>query len=81
MERLKYGTRECQCTVCNLYFTSPTAFDRHREDLTCLGIRAMKAKGMTKNDKGQWTTGYAAGGEAGPAAGGGSRLGGGLAGV
>jgi DNA-directed RNA polymerase subunit RPC12/RpoP len=57
-EHLLFGTRECQCPTCGLYFSSPTTFDKHRTgsvgERQCLSTREMKAKGMAKDQKGRW---------------------------
>lgn len=59
------GTREAQCPICGLYFTSPRAFALHkggRGTLTyCLGPASMRKKGMVRDGKGRWTTGEGAG--------------------
>jgi hypothetical protein len=57
-KHLQYGTRECQCGGCGLYFSSPATFDKHRDgDMdyrVCLSVRAMRAKGMGQDGKGRW---------------------------
>ena len=56
-DHLKPGSRECQCSACRKYFTSPTAFDLHRENGQCLTVPQMVRKGMRRDDRLRWTTG------------------------
>ncbi len=49
------------CTGCSRTFSSTSAFDLHRignytrHQRRCLRSQEMSAKGMMRNDKGQWT--------------------------
>lgn len=69
MPILKTGTATCQCTVCDEYFNSDAAFQKHRvfADATadkakdwahrrCLTAAEMAAIGMAKNARDLWVT-------------------------
>lgn len=51
------------CGACGRIFSSVSSFDKHRVgkfepmERRCLSEQEMLDKGMTKNDKGWWTTG------------------------
>lgn len=56
---LKPGGRTCECTVCGLFFTGVTPFDRHflGEGKRCRTPQEMLSIGMTSNRHGVWSTG------------------------
>lgn len=58
---LKPGKRTCQCAGCDLYFSSPAAFDRHQYDgkdcVICRTEPEMLAIGMKRNPHGVWLYG------------------------
>lgn len=55
--KLLKGDRN-QCTICNQYFNSTRAFEKHRvgkyNDRRCLTAEEMLAKGMSLNAAGFW---------------------------
>ena len=52
--------RQCKCQKCGLYFTSASAFDKHRtgeyqpDERRCMSTEEMADKGMVLNDRGYW---------------------------
>jgi len=55
------GERVNQCPTCNLFFSSVTAFDKHRfgkhgRNRRCLTPEEMQAKGMHLNIYGCWAS-------------------------
>ena len=57
--RLKEGSPVCQCTICNLFFSAPSAFDKHLIGLSdkCRSPHQMRAIGMVQNEHGVWLVG------------------------
>jgi hypothetical protein len=57
-KHLAYGTRECQCASCGVYFVGVTYFDMHRDGTMdarrCLTVRQMRERGMVQDGKGRW---------------------------
>jgi hypothetical protein len=61
------GSRIEHCTVCHETFTGATSGDMHRvgdhavfegpDRRRCLSVEEMTEKGMTRNGRGQWTSG------------------------
>ena len=59
---LRVGSRTCQCTVCDLFFTGEASFDRHLSgqdegNSDCRSPLQMLAIGMTQNVHGVWQFG------------------------
>lgn len=52
-----------ECACCGEIFTSISSFDlhrigrfEHRKARRCMTIREMQARGVTRNERGMWTT-------------------------
>lgn len=67
MAELKDGKNFCECTGCGEMFNSVFAFDKHQvwtkpdpkgnQDVRCLTVKEMEARGFLKNEGGYWITG------------------------
>lgn len=59
---LKVGGSVCECTICGLFFTGPTAFDKHFKNVAyqCRTPEQMRAVGMIENPHGVWERGISA---------------------
>lgn len=57
-ERLRPGTRFCQCGACGAYFTNDGNFLKHRtgdaDHRRCLTPAQLRHKGLLLNDRGYW---------------------------
>lgn len=59
---LPFGSDQCQCPTCKLYFNSTYAFDKHRygpytaDESTrhCLTLLEMRSSGWTQGRRGHW---------------------------
>jgi hypothetical protein len=58
---LRVGSPTCQCSMCDLFFTGISPFDKHQTEAGgCRTPDQMRAIGMVTNEHGVWQKGVSA---------------------